>query len=93
MKAVLVFGRLRFPYVHDLGTLLSVLSENGVPVPEAVWEARGLTPYAVEARYPSVAREVTEKQYAEAIGIAEAVIRWAEEAIHARGRREDTLGS
>lgn len=77
VKAVLVSRRLRFPYVHDLEVLLTVLSESGVAIPDEVWESRRLTPYAVEARYPSVAREVTEEQYAEAVDIAEAVIRWA----------------
>jgi hypothetical protein len=37
--------------------------------------ARARTPFAVEARYPSVAREVTEEQYAEAVEIAEMVVR------------------
>ena len=80
-KAVLVSRRLRFPYVHDLETLLTVLSEAGVAVPDEVWHARKLTPYAVEARYPSVAKGVTDSQYAEALEIAGVVVRWAEQII------------
>jgi HEPN domain-containing protein len=36
VKAVLVFRRIRFPYVHDLETLLTALSETGEGIPEAV---------------------------------------------------------
>lgn len=81
IKAVLVFRRVRFPYVHDLDTLLTVLSEAGETVPESIWSVRKLTPFAVEARYPSVAREVTNEQYAEAIEIAEMAVHWAETVI------------
>jgi len=52
-----------------------------VEIPEAVWRARILTPFAVEARYPSVAKEVTNEQYAEALEIATSVVRWAERIV------------
>jgi HEPN domain-containing protein len=51
IKAVLVFRRVRFPYVHDLDTLLTALSKAGEAVPESIWSVRKLTPFAVEARY------------------------------------------
>jgi HEPN domain-containing protein len=51
--------------------------------------ARVRTSSAVEARYPSVAREVTEEQYAEAVAIAEMVVRWAESIILAANQRQD----
>ena len=75
VKAVLVSRRIRFPYVHDLEVLLNSLAENGIAVPDGIWVARKLTPYAVEARYPSVAREVTDEQYKEALEVAEDVVR------------------
>lgn len=50
-------------------------------IPGQVWEAKKLTPYAFEARYPAVAREVTEAQHAEALRIAEAVVCWVESII------------
>jgi HEPN domain-containing protein len=81
VKAVLGSRHVRFPHVHDLETLLTVLSENGVDVPDPMWEARKLTPYAVEARYPSVAKEVTEEQYAEAVRLAQATVDWAESMV------------
>jgi HEPN domain-containing protein len=43
--------------------------------------SKQLTPFAIEARYPSVAKEVREAQYAEALEIAESVVRWAERII------------
>jgi HEPN domain-containing protein len=64
-------------YVHDVEVLLTTLADSGLKIPDRVLEARKLTPFAVEARYPSVAREVTLEQYAEAVETAEAVIAWA----------------
>jgi len=84
VKAVLVSRRIRFPYVHDLEVLLNSLAENGVAVPDGIWVARKLTPYAVEARYPSVAREVTDEQYKEALDVAEDVVRWAGGLVESR---------
>jgi HEPN domain-containing protein len=81
IKPVLVFRRVRFPYVHDVEVLLTALSEAGEDIPESIWQARKLNPYAVEARYPSIGRQVTPAQYADALRIAEAVLRWAEHLI------------
>jgi HEPN domain-containing protein len=89
VKAVLVRRRVRFPYVHDLETLLTALSDAGEIVPASIWNVNKLTPFAVEARYPSVAREVTEEQYAEAVEIAETVVRWAESIILAESLGQD----
>lgn len=81
IKSVLVSRRIRFPYVHDVQVLLNVLVEAGEVVPERVFESVKLTPFAVEARYPSVAKEVTGQQYAEALSIAEDVVTWARDRI------------
>lgn len=37
--------------------------------------------YAVAARYPGVADPVSEQEYLEALSMAEAVVRWAEEMV------------
>jgi hypothetical protein len=58
--------------------LLTSVEEAGESVPNDVWRSRKLVPFAVEARYLSVSKEVTEAQYREAAEIAEAVVRWAE---------------
>ena len=54
---------------------------SGQTIPEQIREAAQLPDYAVEARYPGLAEPVTHEEYEEAVSIAEAVIRWAEEVI------------
>lgn len=70
---------IEFPYVHDLARLLSLLEAAGHIVPEAVMEAEELTQYAMSTRYPSLEQPVTKSDYDEAVRVAEAVVRWAEE--------------
>lgn len=69
---------VEFPYVHDMGLLLTLLEDDGEPVPETIWEAERLNPYATTTRYPDVAQPVSEQEYAEAVRIAGSVVRWAE---------------
>lgn len=82
IKAVLIRRNVEFPYIHDLGVLLTILEEGGEEIPEAVWQAERLTHFAVATRHPGAEPRVTEKQHQEALEIAKAVIRWAEERIH-----------
>ena len=79
IKAVMIKRGIEFPYVHDLGRLLSILESVGESIPEEIYEAALLTKYAWEGRYPGVIEPVSGQDYAEAIRIAEAVVRWAEE--------------
>lgn len=81
IKAVMIRCNIEFPYVHDLARLLSLLEEEGEEIPEVVRKAEELTRYALVTRYPGIARPVSEQEYAEAVAIAEAVVRWAEERI------------
>lgn len=85
IKAVLILLGVSFPYVHDLGELLSLVERSGETVPEAIWEADQLTPYAVTLRYPGL-EPISREEYEKAVAIAEAVLRWAEE--HLRGKPE-----
>lgn len=78
VKAVLIHLDVRFPYVHDLAQLLTLVEQAGQSIPESAQRARGLSDYAVETRYPGLAEPVTWEEYDEAIAIAEAVVRWAE---------------
>ncbi|MEE9464614.1 MAG: HEPN domain-containing protein [Candidatus Neomarinimicrobiota bacterium] len=48
-------------------------------VPPSVKEAVELTPFDAEARYPGPQEPVTREEYESAVGIAEAVIHWAED--------------
>ncbi len=81
IKAVLIGRGVDFPYVHDLVRLLSLLEEEGESMPAAVRKAGTLTPYALITRYPGVVRPVAEQEHKEAVEIAEAVVRWAEERL------------
>lgn len=79
IKTVLISRNIDFPYVHNLALLLSLLEEHGISAPNAVRRAARLTPYAVDTRYPGVEGPVDEREYVDAVEIAEIVIRWAEE--------------
>ena len=62
IKAVMMKRNIEFPYVHDLGRLLTLLEQAGEGVPPAVAKAGELTPYAVDTRYPGTFPEpVTER--------------------------------
>ena len=80
IKAVMIKRGIDFPYVHDLARLLSLLKEADETIPDFVGQAGKLSRFATVTRYP-MDQAVTEQHYLEAIAIAEAVIRWAEERI------------
>lgn len=52
LKALLLFHKIPFRFVHDIAELLTVLEQNGVSLPESIKKAAELSDYAVEARYP-----------------------------------------
>ena len=81
VKAVMIERRVEFPYTHDLARLLSLLEDAGEDIPNAVRQAADLTDYATVARYPGTYESVSEEEYADAIRMAEAVVRWAEEGL------------
>ena len=78
---MLVLRGIDFPYVHDLTRLMSMLEDSGETIPDRVRRAAVLSRFAAQTRYPSVEEPVTEQEYSEAIAIAEAVLKWAEERI------------
>ena len=80
VKSVLVARSVRFPYVHDIGVLLQLLSKDGVSVPFEVQEADILTDYATASRYPGEL-EIEEVDYVRAVRLAESVYTWASEKI------------
>ncbi len=88
VKAVLLHRGIRFAYVHDIRELISLLKRKAVSVPSRVWKARELTGYAVETRYPGLGEPVNEKEYRDAVALAEAVVRWAEKQITQQKRRK-----
>ena len=66
----------RTSLMNDVGRLYHYLK-----TPAPLSQACKLTKYATTTRYPGDAGPVTAQEYAEAIAIAEAVVRWAEERI------------
>ncbi len=81
IKAVMLHKDVRFPYVHDLGRLLSELERGGFAVPDPVKACVSITPYAFLTRYPGDYEPVTEEDYRKAIEQAGAVLDWAVELV------------
>ena len=77
VKAVFIHRGIRFPYIHDLARLLSLLEQGGCRIPAVVRRAEALTRFAVEIRYPGLAGPVRKKEYQRLVRTAEAVLRWA----------------
>ena len=78
LKALLIFHKIPFRFVHDIAELLTILEQNGVSLPESIQMAAELSDYAVEARYPGPMEPVTEDEYKSAIKTADAVVSWVE---------------
>jgi HEPN domain-containing protein len=86
IKGVFLSRGVEFPYIHDLGRLLTLLEQSGVGVPKYVLQASRLTRFAVESRYPGLSGPVTKSDFRRAVRIAEAVLRWASRQIERRNR-------
>jgi len=86
IKAVLIHLDIRFPYVHDLAELLTLLIQRGLHVSEAVKQAARLTRFAVAARYPSVMEPVAKDEYMDALHTATLVVQWASDIIETESR-------
>ena len=78
LKALLLFYKIPFRFVHDIAELLTALEQNGISLPEQIRAGAELSDYAVEARYPGPMEPVTEDEYKEAVRIAEMVVSWVE---------------
>ena len=77
IKAVFMAHGLAFPYIHDLGRLLTLLMQGGVRVPKYVRDADQLTRFAVDARYPGLSSPVTNRDHRRVVRIASRVVSWA----------------
>ena len=78
LKAVMIQRGIEFPYIHELARLMDIIESDRDPIPDAVRRAGRLTHYATATRYPGFEEPVTEEDYAEAVELAEIVVRWAE---------------
>ena len=81
IKAVMIRRGVRFPYIHELDSLLKVLEDAGEPVPASIQQAGRLNRFASLTRYPFTGEPVSEEDYRRAIQIAESVVQWAGEHI------------
>ncbi len=84
IKAVFMAHGTAFPYIHDLGRLLTLLVQAGVRVPKYVQEADQLTRFAVDARYPGLSSPITKSEHRRAVRIATEVVRWATRQVERR---------
>jgi HEPN domain-containing protein len=70
LKAALVWHQVEFPKTHDISRLTDLLKAADSNLADRVREASALTPYAIEARYPSDLPEPTLAEAREALSIA-----------------------
>ena len=77
LKAVLLSAGTDFPLTHDLGQLLELCGHAGIEIPPEILETDGLTPYAVETRYPGQLDEVTRAEMRHALMLAVETVAWA----------------
>jgi HEPN domain-containing protein len=73
LKALLVRSQVEFPKTHDIAKLLDRVAAVDAGAAERLRGADALTPFGVEARYPSDAPEVLPGGEIEAIGLARTV--------------------
>ncbi|MDO9555276.1 MAG: HEPN domain-containing protein, partial [Atribacterota bacterium] len=52
LKAILIKLDQSFPKTHSIGILIKLIEEAGVKIPKNINQAKLLTAYAVDARYP-----------------------------------------
>jgi HEPN domain-containing protein len=89
IKAVLIHLGVRFPYIHDLAQLLSLVEQADQSVSESIRQAASLSDYAVETRYPGLAEPVTLQEYEEAVAIAKKVVQWAQDVIESDDQEDE----
>ena len=80
LKAVLIAHAIPFPRTHNITILIDLLPQN-ISLPSDVEAAAILTDYAVLTRYPGNFEPITDKEYHEAVRLAEGVVDWAKTLI------------
>jgi HEPN domain-containing protein len=81
VKAVLIYLGVRFPTVHDLARLLTLVAGAGLAIPENVRLAVALTVFAVQSRYPGPGEPISFEEYQEAVAMAGTVVEWAQRVV------------
>jgi HEPN domain-containing protein len=78
LKSVCIIHEIVFPKTHDIAYLIELLEKGNVEVPGELQNAKILTGYAVETRYPGDYEPVNEDDYLNAMQLAEKVLKWVE---------------
>ena len=81
LKALLININILFPRTHSIAVLIELLEENGIKVPDNIKDAIPLTQYAVTTRYPGDYEPVGDKEYKEAVKIAERAVNWVKKEL------------
>ncbi len=81
LKALLIHIEVPFPHTHSIASLIELIEDNGIEVPDEIKESISLTAYAVSTSYPGDFEPVDEEEYQEALKIAEKVFNWAKKRI------------
>ena len=89
VKALLLHKKVPFTRTHDILSLLTLLDQSGVEVPEEIRQVDILTAYAVDTRYPGQAEDVTREEYLQAVNLAERVVSWADLLVRQSPDREE----
>jgi HEPN domain-containing protein len=79
LKAVLALHDVRYPFVHDLKTLVDLLGKSKISFPQQLEEVRRLTPFATVFRYeylPAEPRRALDRSWA--LELVRHVRAWAE---------------
>ena len=86
LKSLLVSLEVEFPWKHDIGVLLGLISKSGIEIPDDLKEAVILTRYVVRTRYPGLEEPVSEEDYREALALAEKVFDWVSKTLKGTGK-------
>ncbi len=73
IKAFLVWQQIEFPKSHDIGKLMALAAQVVPDLPEILAEAKTLTPFGVDYRYPGDYPEVTTSDAEAALVLATSV--------------------
>ena len=88
-KSVCIIHEIIFPKTHDIAYLIELLEKGGVEMSENLQNAKILTGYAVETRYPGDYEPVDEEDLVKAIEIAKEAMKWVKKKIDEGQRPPD----
>ncbi|MFA6990301.1 MAG: HEPN domain-containing protein [Candidatus Gastranaerophilaceae bacterium] len=78
LKALLILNNIDVPLSHSINLIIDILKSNLINIPEEIYDAVALTPFAVRAKYPGDWTRVSYQEYLELSEIAEKVYIWVE---------------